>query len=68
MAFHSFSGRRMVEIYDDAGQFVGCVYPNSDGSNSVHVVSRHVDRVEESRRESVDLPGYLITFKRLPSP
>lgn len=63
MSFHSGSGRLMVEVYDDRGKMVGCIYPTEDGSNSIHVVSNYF--ADEPIRESKGLlpvPGYLVKF------
>ena len=64
MAFHTLSGRRTVEVYDDAGEFVGCIYPTNDGSNSIHIVSNYFG--EDPIKRSIGMlpvPGYLIQFK-----
>ena len=64
MAFHSATGRRMVEVYDDQGKMVGCIYPTEDGSNSVHIVSNYF--ADDPIKQSVGLlpvPGYRIKFK-----
>lgn len=63
MAFHSASGRRMVEVYDDKGKMVGCIYPTDDGSNSIHIVSNHF--ANDAIKQSVGMlpvPGYLVKF------
>lgn len=65
MAFHSQSGRRVVEIFDDSGRFIGAIYPTDDGSNGVHIVSKHFDDpVVEASPGAILMPGYLMRFKR----
>lgn len=65
MAFHSATGRRIVEIYDDRGEMVGVIYPTENGSNAIHIVSNYfadngaiMDSVG-----MVPVPGYLVRFK-----
>jgi hypothetical protein len=63
MAFHHATGRRMVEVFDDRGQFVGSIYPTENGSNSIHIVSKYFgDYPFESSGEGMP-PGYLVRFK-----
>jgi hypothetical protein len=64
MAFHGSTGRRIVEVFDDRGAFVGAIYPTDDGSNSVHLVSKHFD--DDPIKPSVGMvpvPGYIVRFK-----
>lgn len=37
LGFHQATGRRMVEVYDDTGEFCGAIYPTHDGSNAIHM-------------------------------
>ena len=63
LAFHSATGRRIVEVYNDDGHMVGCIYPTDDGSNSIHVVSNYF--ADEAIKESAGMlpvPGYLVKF------
>lgn len=63
MAFHQASGRRIVEIYDDKGEFVGAIYPTQDGSNCIHIVSNFFDAAPIAESESVlPVPGYTVKF------
>lgn len=65
MAFHSVTGRRIVEVYDDTGKMIGSIYPTEDGSNSIHIVSKHFeDEPIKPSHGVVDVPGYLVKFKR----
>jgi hypothetical protein len=62
--FHSATAQVMVEIYNDDGKMVGCIYPTQDGSNSIHVVSNYF--ADDPIKESVGrlpVPGYLVQFK-----
>jgi hypothetical protein len=61
MAMHSNSGQEMVEIFDDRGALLGCIYPHRDG---VHIVSKHF--ADEPIMRSVGMipvPGYLVRLK-----
>lgn len=62
MSFHNATGRRMVEIYDDNGKFVGCIYPSADGSNAIHIVSNYFDGEPVESKGLVPVPGYLVKF------
>jgi len=65
MAFHSQTGRRIVEIYDDYGRVVGVIYPTEDGSNGVHIVSSHFEGEPRRSEEGIlKTPGYVIEFHR----
>lgn len=64
MAFHSASGRRMVEVYNDDGKMVGCIYPTEDGSNAIHVVSNYfADDPIKSSAGKIPVPGYTVKFR-----
>jgi hypothetical protein len=63
-AFHSATGRRMVEVYNDDGKMVGCIYPTENGTNSIHIVSNYF--ADDPVKPSVGMlpvPGYLVQFK-----
>lgn len=47
-AFHSVTGRRMVEVYDNADQLVAAIYPNEE-TGGIHIVSKHIDELIHSR-------------------
>jgi len=65
MAFHNTTGRRMVEIFDDYDRFVAAIYPTEDGSNGVHIVSKHFEgEPTQSEDGIVKTPGYLVKFKK----
>ena len=66
IAFHQNTGRRIVEVFDDSGEFVASIYPTHDGSNAIHIVSKHFEGDPPIvRSESmIPVPGYFITFKR----
>ncbi|RXG91608.1 hypothetical protein [Bradyrhizobium zhanjiangense] len=65
MAFHAETGRRMVEVYGDDGSFIAAIYPTENGSNSIHIVSKHFadDPIQPSLGQ-VPVPGYLVTFNK----
>jgi hypothetical protein len=67
IAFHSATGRRCVEVFDDHGQFVAAIYPTDDGSNRIHIVSNYFadDPIAPSSGD-VPVPGYLVKFKAKP--
>ena len=52
MAFHETTGRRIVEVFDDRGEFIGAIYPTQDGSNCIHLVSKYFadDNFKPSKR------------------
>jgi hypothetical protein len=64
MAFYRDAGRRMVEVYDDSGEFIASIYPTGDGSNGIHIVSKYFrdDPIKPSVG-MVPVPGYLVQFK-----
>jgi hypothetical protein len=65
MAFHSRTGRRMVEVFDDYDRFVAAIYPTEDGSNGVHIVSQHFEgQPTHSEEGIVKMPGYVVKFKK----
>ena len=64
MGVHSKTGADMVEVYDDGGRLVACIYPSDDGENCVHIVSRYfaekpITPVGQGFPES-----YAVQFKR----
>jgi len=64
MAHHERTGRRMVEVYDDRGQFIAGIYNTDDGSNAIHIVSKHfADEPIKPSEGAVPVPGYLVRFK-----
>jgi hypothetical protein len=64
MAFHQETGRRIVEVFDDSGAFIGAIYPTQDGSNSIHIVSKHfADYPFETSAGAALPPGYLVRFR-----
>ena len=62
---HTGTGREIVEIYDDDGKMVGCIYGTDNGSNSIHVVSNYFCDDEPIKKSVGMLPvdGYLVKFK-----
>lgn len=62
--FHSANSQVMIEIWNDDGKMVGCIYPTHDGSDSIHVVSNYF--ADDPIIQSVGMlpvPGYLVRFK-----
>lgn len=76
MGFHGTTGRRIVEIVDDRGNTVGTICPTDDGSNAVHIISKHFDG--EPVRPAVTSPlhalimaqhgvdSFLVKFREVP--
>jgi len=54
----------MIEVYNDDGKMVGCIYPTENGSNSIHIVSNYFadDPIKESHG-MLPAPGYLVKFR-----
>lgn len=63
MAVHGETGRRMVEVYDDSGEFIASIYPTQDGSNTIHVVSNYFSGDPIKSSGMIPVPGYLFHFK-----
>jgi hypothetical protein len=67
MAFHSVTGRRIVEVYDNRGVFVAAIYPDEE-TNGVNIVSKHFKAVTNEAYEpllpEVRAPGIGVQFKR----
>lgn len=67
MAFHSATGRRIVEVYDDDGALVATIYPTEDGSNRIHIVSNHfADHPVEESVGAIPVSGYTVKFRKRP--
>lgn len=65
MAIHQLTGRRCVEVHDDAGKVVACIYPTEDGSNGIHIVSKYFEGEPTRTPESqIPVPTYLLKFRR----
>jgi hypothetical protein len=61
LATHSSSGQTVVEIFDERGALLGCIYPHRDG---IHVVSKHfTDDPIMPSIGMVPVPGYLLRLK-----
>ncbi len=63
MAFHSITGRRMVEVRDNSGRMVACIYPDED-SNGIKVISKYVDRIVEGQKDADGIRDVFVTFAR----
>ena len=63
MAFHESTGRRMVEVFDDRGEFVAAIYPTQDGSNAIHIVSKYFAEEPKASVSFIPIPGFLVQFK-----
>lgn len=65
MAFHSTTSRRIVEVYDNAGAFVACIYPD-EATNSIKIVSKHFLKCEftDGTRSNPPVDDYTIAFNR----
>lgn len=64
MAFHTQSGRRMVEVYDNDGRFVAGIY-SDDGGDGIKIVSKHFANFEYRDAEEAipEVPDVIIQFK-----
>lgn len=62
---HAVTGRRMVEVFDNAGHFVAAVYPD-DEKNGVKIVSHHFHQHwhDDGGRSCPAVPTVNITFKK----
>lgn len=57
MAFHSTTGRRMVEVYDDADRLVAAIYPDTNG---VKIISKYRTEIAQDERPPASIT---VTFK-----
>jgi hypothetical protein len=60
MAFHSVTGRRLVEVYDNAGQLVAGIYPDAE-TNGINIISKYLNGVVIDEKEP---PAVTVKFKR----
>ena len=58
-AFHSVTGRSIIELYDNSGKFVAGIYPDDDG-NGIRIVSDYFDAVDFRQ---LPLAQVIVTFK-----
>jgi hypothetical protein len=64
METHMQTGRAMVEVYDDDGNFVATIYPTDNNSNGIHIVSKYfADNPINPSVSMIPVPGFLIQFK-----
>ncbi len=63
MSTHEVTGRRMVEVFDDSGEFIGSIYPTQDGSNTIHIVSNYFSGDPIKSSSFIPVPGYLFHFR-----
>jgi len=61
VASHVATGHQIVEVFDESGALLGCIYPHREG---IHIVSKHF--ADEPIMRSVGVvpvPGYLVRLK-----
>jgi len=65
MAFHSVTGRRIVEVFDNDGEFIATVYPDEE-HNAIRIVSGYIDMVVESdgSQNLPRVPAVSVKFRR----
>ena len=64
LGIHRLTGEIMVDIIGDDGSLVGAIYPTSNGSNAIHIVSKHFAEVPiVQTMAEVPIPGYAVKFK-----
>ena len=65
MAFHSVTGRRIVQVHDNDGAFVATIYPDEE-RNAIKVVSGYIDIVaqDDGSRNLPPVPAVSIKFRR----
>ena len=61
---HAMTGMAQVNVFDDDGHFVASIYGSENGSNQIHIVSKHFDEKPLLETHgSIPLPGYAIKFQ-----
>lgn len=64
MAFHSVTGRRVVEVFDNDGAFVASIQPD-EARNGIGIVSDYIDTVaQEDGSPSLPGPAVSVKFRR----
>jgi hypothetical protein len=65
MAFHAFTGRRMVEVFDNTGAFVAAIYPNEE-KNGIKIVSKHIATfdLDDGKQSEPPIPAITVDFFR----
>jgi len=65
MAFHSVTGRRIVEVFDNDGAFVASIYPDEE-RNGIRIVSGYIDTVAEDdgSQNLPRVPAVSVKFRR----
>lgn len=65
MAFHALTGRRMVEVLDNSGAFVGAIYPD-DLNNGIRIVSEYIATfdIDKDLEMPEPLPVLAVRFMR----
>ena len=63
MAYQAATAQRVVLVCDDDDSMLATIYPTDDGSNRIHIVSRHF--ADQPVEESVGaVPGYTMKFRK----
>lgn len=65
MAFHSVTGRRIVEVFDNDGAFIATVYPDEQ-DNAIKIVSGYIDTVaqDDGLQSLPRVPAVSVKFRR----
>lgn len=65
MAFHSVTGRRVVEVFDNDGAFIATVCPDEQ-HNAIKIVSDYIDTVarDDGSQNLPRVPAVNVKFRR----
>jgi hypothetical protein len=65
MAFHSVTGRRVVEVFDNDGLFIATIYPDEE-HNAIKIVSGYIDTVaqDDGSQSLPRVPAVSVKFRR----
>lgn len=65
MAFHSVTGRRIVEVFDNSGDFVASIYPDEE-TNGIKIVSKHIATfdLDHGKDSRPPVPAMKVLFLR----
>jgi hypothetical protein len=71
IALHIVTNKKIVEVFDDQGNFVAVIYPLEDG---IHVVSSHLDGPPQNTATDLKddytlygvhtIPGFMFKFRK----
>jgi len=65
MAFHSLTGRRIVEVFDNDGAFIAAIYPDEE-RNGIRIVSGYIETVaqDDGSQSLPRVPAVNVKFRR----